>query len=233
MTKVLFITGGTSPIGSAIIKKFAQSGYDIFFTYNFRVNEALEIVSYIQSLGVKCVSFKIDMTSSDAIKDIIAEFKKYYSKPDVVVNNAAIVQARCTINEIDDLDIDKQIMVGLNSLIKITKYFSSFMSKNSSIINISSEAGKFGGNKLSLYASIKGAVNSFTIGVARELGEKGIRINAISPAVIGKSNVIEEDSTIPLGRKGTPSDIANIAYFLSTEDASYLSGSILTVSGAR
>ncbi|MBN9543235.1 MAG: SDR family oxidoreductase [Alphaproteobacteria bacterium] len=233
MSKTLLITGGSSPIGAAIIKKFVENGYNIFFTYNSRDIEANQLAADIKNMGKECIAFKQDMTDIHAASNIISNFEKHFDHLDILVNNAVIKPLRQPLISMLDEEIDNQIMVGLTNAIKLCKHASSIMKNGSSIINISSESAKFGGNKIAVYAALKGALNSFTIGYAREMAESGIRVNAISPAVIHESEDVIEDQTIPLGRKGKPSEVADLAFFLCSKSAAYISGSIHTISGAR
>ncbi|MBN8828429.1 MAG: SDR family oxidoreductase [Sphingobacteriia bacterium] len=239
MKKVALITGGAGMIGTAIVEAFALNGYDIVFTYNNNEEKARLLAKELEVSGSKVFPKKVDLKDNKAIKDLFSFIEKQFGKLDVIVNNAAyFTTERKAFLDISWEEIDEYLNTNVSAVIKICQLGTELLKKSGkgNIVNLSSEAGKFGGFKMSVYATTKGALNTLVISLARELADFNIRINNVSPAVIANdhnpppSDVIK---TIPLKRAGTPEEVAKLVYWLTTDDASYITGSTISITGGR
>lgn len=242
----MVVTGGSRGIGAATCRLGAARGYRVAVGFHANGAEAETVVREIHQTGGEAKTFPLDVADPDSVERFFADIDRDMGRPQALVNGAGMTGAVCGILDLAP-DIAGQV-IGVNLLgtLYCVRAAALRMSRTrggagGGIVNISSEAAKFGGNRLSAYASAKAGINAFTVGVARELAEEGIRINAVSPGVIGTdrhAGLSPERreglvGTIPLKRMGKAEEVAEAILWLLSEQASYVTGSILAVNGGR
>lgn len=241
MNKIVLITGASSGIGTCTAELFAKHHNHIIIHYLTHEKESHELSKTLQQkYNIKTLCIKADLRKEQDIKEMITKIKDTFGKIDTLVNNAGI--AIDTSFEDKTVENFKKIIdVNLIGTFLVCKYASSIMNKNSSIINISSTNGIDSYYPYSMdYDSSKAGVNILTKNLAIELAPY-IRVNAIAPGWVNTpmNNNLDEDfkkaeeNKIILGRFAEPIEIAKIIYFLSSEDASYINGSIIIADGGR
>lgn len=231
--KNVLITGGVRGIGRAITEKYAKNGYNIYVLY-FK-NDA--IASEIEQKFKNVKTFRCDISKYE---EVLKVKSKINYKIDIIINNAGI-SSYGLFSDATENDFDNIFDINVKGTFNITNIFIKDMiaNQNGNIINISSMWGEVGASMEVLYSASKGAIISFTKALAKEMGLSKIRVNCITPGVI-KTDMTStfDQETIdclvdetPLNRLGTPEDIANLAYFLSSEHASFITGQIIGCSG--
>lgn len=238
--KVALVTGGSRGIGSAIVRAFAAEGAHVAFTYLSSEKPALEIQEELTAMGVKAKAYKSDASSftqsEELVKNVLADFEKI----DVLVNNAGVTRDNLMLRMTEE-QWDTVININLKSLFNLTKQVMRPMMKNrgGSIINISSVVGDFGNPGQANYAASKAGVFGFTKSVAKEVGSRNIRCNAIAPGFI-KTDMTDQldDSTkdgyltnVPLKRFGEGQEIADACIFLASDMSSYMTGQTMSICG--
>ncbi len=240
--KVAVVTGGARDIGRAISVKLAKEGAKVVVNYFNSDIGANETVAEIKSFGGEAIAVKADVSKLDDIKNLKANVVKVFGdKVDVLVSNAGGLFARKSLQELDESFYDLVMNVNFKSTVFVMQVFEPLMSKGASIINLSSQAARDGGGGgSSLYASSKGAVSTFTKSMAKELGPKGIRVNAICPGLIGtkfhddftKDEVREKVAGVtPLRREGTAEECADLVAYLASDESSFLNGNNVDING--
>ena len=184
--KVAVVTGGSRDIGRAISVKLAKEGAKIVVNYFSSETGAQETIEEIKSFGGEAIAVKADVSDQEDIDNLKARaIEAFGDKVDILVNNAGGLFERRTLQEFDAAFYDLVMDVNFKSVVFTMQAFESVMTKGGSIVNISSQAARDGGGGGSaLYASSKGAVSTFTRAMAKELGPKGIRVNALCPGMI-------------------------------------------------
>lgn len=239
--KTAIVTGASRGIGKAIALKFATEGCDIAFTDLFRDDNMVNTENELAALGVKAKGYAsnaADFTDTDrVVNDIVADF----CRVDILVNNAGITKDTLLMRMTEE-QWDAVINVNLKSVFNFTKAVQKSMLKQryGSIINMSSVVGVSGNAGQANYSASKAGIIGFTKSIARELGSRGIRSNAIAPGFIiteMTAKIPEEarkawEESIPLKRGGTPDEVANVALFLASDLSSYVSGQVISVCGA-
>ena len=237
--KTFLITGASGGIGSSIAKTLAKKGNKLILVYNTN-SKAIEQLK--KDLSTKCdvVTHKCDLTNELEIKSMVQSIIKNHKKIDCLINCAGIAHFE-QIQDTTSQSFNKVIDNNLKSVVLITASVSKYMISEQSgkIINISSMWGVVGSSMESLYSASKGAINSLTLSLAKELGPSNITVNAICPGLIDtKMNQKLSAETInsiidetPMQRIGTPKDVANIVEFLSSEKANFITGQIITIDG--
>ncbi len=240
--KVAVVTGGSRDIGRAIAIKLAKEGAKVVVNYFNSEDGAMETVQEIKSLGQEAIAVKADVSSLDDIKKLKAKtIEAYGEEIHILVNNAGGLFARKTLQEIDESFYDLVMNVNFKSTVFVSQAFEPFMNKGASIINLSSQAARDGGGGgSSMYSSSKGAVSTFTRAMAKELGPKGIRVNALCPGLIATK--FHDDFTkdevrakvaggTPLRREGNADEIADLVAYLASDDASFVTGNNIDING--
>jgi len=238
--KTAIVTGAARGIGKAIALRFAQEGCNVAFT-DLAINEAaLETEKELTALGVKAKGYASDASNFEDTQKVVAEIVADFGAVDVLVNNAGITKDTLLMRMTED-QWDAVINVNLKSVFNFTKAVQPTMlrQRSGSIINMSSVVGVSGNAGQANYSASKAGMIGFTKSIAKELGSRGIRSNAIAPGFIitEMTGKLAEDvkkkweAQIPLKRGGTPEDVANICIFLGSDLSSYVSGQTIHVCG--
>lgn len=241
MEKVAIITGASRGIGAATARLLAQNNYKVVVNYYQNDTAANSVVSTITDAGGKAISIKADVSNEQDVINLFEQTKIEFGLVSALVNNAGINGGNCSIEDItaDKLEtVFGTIVFGsfycCREAIKQMKQHG-----GGNIVNVSSEAAKFGGTRLAHYAAAKAAINTFTIACAREVAEYNIRVNVVSPGVIETemhhdSNKLEKlIASLPMKQMGKPEEVAETVLWLVSDQASYVSGANIAVSGAR
>ncbi|KAF0237430.1 MAG: 3-oxoacyl-acyl-carrier protein [Prolixibacteraceae bacterium] len=239
--KTAIVTGASRGIGKAIALKFAQEGCNIAFTDLFADDNMKNTEAELQALGVKAKGYASDASKFDETDKVVGTIVNDFGQVDILVNNAGITKDTLLMRMTEE-QWDVVINVNLKSVFNFTKAVQKTMLKqrSGSIINLSSVVGVSGNAGQSNYSASKAGIIGFTKSIARELGSRGIRSNAIAPGFIitEMTAKIPEDArraweeSIPLKRGGTPGEVAGVAAFLASDLSSYVSGQVITVCGA-
>ncbi len=240
--KVAVVTGGGRDIGRAISVKLAREGAKVVVNYYNSEAKAKETIEEIKSFGGEAIAVKADVSNLEDIKNLKTKTVEVFGdKVHILVNNTGGLFARKTLQELDESFYDLVMNVNFKSTVFVTQVFEPLMGKGTSIINLSSLAARDGGGGgSSLYASSKGATTTFTRAMAKELGPKGIRVNALCPGLIGTK--FHDDFTkdeirkivagkTPLRREGQADEVADLVVYLASDEASFVSGANFDING--
>jgi len=238
--KVALVTGATRGIGRAIALRFAKEGASIAFTYRSSEEAAESLVAEIEAYGVKVKGYASDAGSFIATDTTVAEIQKEFGRIDVLVNNAGITKDSLMMRMSEE-QWDEVINTNLKSAFNFTHAIVPIMARQrcGSIINMASVVGLAGNAGQSNYAASKAGLIALAKSVAKEMGPRGIRANAIAPGFIltDMTKALPEETreqwvkSIPLRRGGTPEDVANVAVFLASDMSSYVSGQVISCCG--
>lgn len=238
--KVALVTGAARGIGRMIALRFAQEGADVAFTDLSRDNNMDSLEKELSALGVRGKGFVSDASDYEQAHQVVDQIVEEFGKVDILVNNAGITRDTLLMR-MDEEMWDLVIKVNLKSVFNFTKAVQRYMLKarSGSIINMSSVVGVNGNAGQANYSASKAGILGFTKSVAKELGSRNVRCNAIAPGFIITDmtdklpdNVKEEwIKTIPLKRGGVPEDVANVSLFLASDLSSYMTGQVLQVCG--
>ncbi|MDE1152511.1 MAG: glucose 1-dehydrogenase [Micavibrio sp.] len=240
--KVAVITGASKGIGAAIARKYGAEGASVVVNYASDKAGAEAVVNDITAKGGKAVAVQGDVAKKADIQRIFAEGKKAYGRLDVLVNNAGVFRFH-PLEEITEEEFHRQFNINvLGTLLATQEAAKHFGAEGGSVINISSVVATNPPANSVVYSATKGAVDTLTVGLARDLGPRKIRVNAIAPGGVDTEGaqtlgMIGSDmekylvSTTPLGRIGQPDDIARAALFLASDDAVWVTGEIIRASG--
>jgi len=241
--KKALVTGGSRGIGRGICLALAKQGADVAVNYRSNQVEAEAVVSEIKAMGREAFAVQADVSSAESVAKMFVEIKDRWGKLDVLVNNAGIVKF-ANFEEVTEEDWDQILAVNLKGQFLCAKEAVKLMGRGGKIINIASIASGgvgIGFRQIAHYTASKGGVVALTENLALELGPKGINVNAIAPGVIEtdmtKDLMADEKSKagllarIPKGRFGKPEDIGAAAAFLASDEADYITGTVLYVDG--
>jgi 3-oxoacyl-[acyl-carrier protein] reductase len=240
--KVAAVTGASKGIGAAISKQLAADGAQVVVNYSTGRDGADKVVSDITQAGGKAIAVGASVAKEADIEALFKETKKAYGKVDILVNNAG-VYGFAPLDRVTADEYKRQYDTNVLGLLLTTKAaLPHFPAEGGSVINISSVASTLAPAATSVYSSTKGAVDTITKSLAKELGHKRIRVNAINPGYIVTEGVhtaglIGSDfekgaiASTPLGRAGLPEDIAPPVSFLASDDARWITGETILVSG--
>ncbi|OPJ63609.1 3-oxoacyl-[acyl-carrier-protein] reductase [Clostridium oryzae] len=234
------VTGAGRGIGKAIALRLAKSGINIVVNYRKSEDEANEIVKLLEAEGVEAIAVKADVSKFDDAEALIKAAVDKFGKIDILVNNAGITKD-ALIMRMKEADFDSVINVNLKGCFNCTKHVSSVMLKQRKgrIVNISSIIGVIGNAGQANYSASKAGIIGITKSTAKELGSRGITVNAVAPGYIETemTDVLPEKQkkamldSIPLRRAGKPEDIAELVNFLCSESASYITGQVINIDG--
>ena len=243
--KNLLITGGSQGIGKATAVEAAKKGMFIGINYNLNDKAAEETLSEVKQLGGEGIILKCDVSNHSAVKDMFGNFVDTAGSLDGVFNNAGMTGPVSKIHELDPKDFKSLIETNVIGAFNVAQESSKIMIKQEmgNIVNMTSIAADIGGaGELVHYAMSKGAIDSLTYGMAKELGVYGIRVNAVAPGLIatdihakaGDASRVERlMPSVPLGRVGLAKEVADTVIWLLSEKSSYVCGTIVRISGGR
>ena len=238
--KVAFVTGGSRGIGKQVALKFARNGYNIVINYVSDNTDIKGLQEEFEKENVEILLVKADVTKKEEIQNLVKTAIEKFGYIDVLVNNAGITRDGLLMRMKEE-DFDKVIEINLKGTFLVTKEVIPYMMKKreGSIINISSVVGLVGNAGQSNYAASKAGIIGFTKSVAKELASRNIRANCVAPGFIktDMTDVLSEEvkenihNQIPLKRMGTPEEVANLVYFLGSEESKYITGQVINVDG--
>lgn len=238
--KVVMVTGGSRGIGRACALAFGKRGATVVLSYAGNEAAASEAVGLIHQAGGKAKAVKFDVADSSACAEAVDSIVKEFGKLDVLVNNAGVAIDGLVMRVKDD-DWDKTLDTNLKGAFALIRAVSRPMmkAKGGAIINLTSIVGESGNAGQAAYSASKAGLIGLTKSVAKELASRNIRVNAVSPGFIDTdmtAKIPEETrkqmlAGIPLGKLGSPEDIANAVVFLASDSAAYITGEVLKVNG--
>lgn len=238
--KVALITGGSRGIGKGIAKKYAEQGANVAFTYLSSVEKAMEFEKELQEFGIKAKGYQSDAADFASAEKLIDDVLADFGTLDIVVNNAGITRDTLLMR-MTEQQWDEVMQTNLKSIFNISKFAIKPMMKARSgvFINLSSIVGINGNAGQANYSASKAGIIAFTKSLAKELGSRNIRANAIAPGFIETEmtgELPEEirkqwEQAIPLKKAGSTEDVANLAVFLASDMASYITGQTVQVCG--
>lgn len=234
--KLALVTGGSRGIGKACAIELAKAGYDVIINYAGNVDAANKTVEEIKALGVDSAAYKFDVSNAEQVNAGIAEIVEKYGRIDVLVNNAGITRDGLFMRMSEE-NWNAVINTNLSSAFYVSQPVVKVMMKQRSgaIVNMASVVGVSGNAGQANYSAAKAGLIGLTKTLAKELGSRGIRVNAVAPGFINTDMTKDLDTSkftdfIPLKRLGEPEDIAKAVKFLAV-DAQYVTGQVLEVDG--
>jgi 3-oxoacyl-[acyl-carrier protein] reductase len=244
MGKVALVTGGGGGIGRATALSLGEIGIDVAVHYFRNADGAKCTIAKLKEMGRNAEGFQADLSKAEEARNLVRDIEERLGTIDVLINNAGDLVERRPLLEMSE-DLWRCILdVNLTSAFFCTQEVARRMVGNGGgvIVNVSSLAAHNGGGPGAFaYATAKGALISFTKAIAKELAPKGIRVNAVAPALIGETNFHDRYTpreafentvkTIPIGRAGTPEDVARVIRFLVSDDSAYLVGETIDITG--
>lgn len=238
--KVVVVTGASRGIGKEIALKYAENGYNVAINYVSDKTNVEELEKEFKDKGAEALIVKADVSKSEQVQEFIKAVIEKYGKIDVLVNNAGITRDMLLMRMKEE-DFDKVIEINLKGTFLVTKEVVLYMMKkrDGKIISLSSVVGVTGNAGQCNYSASKAGIIGFTKSIAKELASRNIRANAVAPGFIDTdmTNVLSDEvkeninKQIPMRRMGTAREIANVVYFLGSEESSYITGQVINIDG--
>ena len=248
MNKIAIVTGGSRGIGKAVALAAAAAGYDVAISYRQDRGAADDVVQRVRALGRRGLAVAADSADEGAVVHLFPEVDRQLGAVSALVNNAGIVGGSGRVEEMTAEEVSRVLAINVTGCFIAAREAVKRMStrhggRGGAIVNISSAAARLGSpGEFVHYAASKGAIDTFTIGLAREVANEGIRVNAVRPGMIdteihassgSPERVAKIIPTVPMRRIGTPEEVAQTILWLLSEGASYVTGAIVDVSGGR
>jgi NAD(P)-dependent dehydrogenase (short-subunit alcohol dehydrogenase family) len=248
MSRVMIVTGGSRGIGAATARLAAAAGYRVCLTYRREREAAEALVAAIRAEGGEAIALAVDVAREPEVEALFAEVDRRLGPVAVLVNNAGILEGKARVDEIDATRLTRVLAVNVTGSFLCARQAVRRMSTRhggggGAIVNVSSAAARLGAaNEYVDYAAAKGAIDTFTLGLAKEVGEEGIRVNAVRPGLIhtdihasgGQPDRVERlKDGVPMKRGGTPEEVARAILWLASDEASYTTGGFIEVAGGR
>jgi NAD(P)-dependent dehydrogenase (short-subunit alcohol dehydrogenase family) len=248
MNKILLITGASRGIGAASARLAAQRGYAVCVNYLSNRSAADAVVEDITRAGVRAVAIQADVSVEEDVISLYKAVDRSLGPVTALVNNVGIVERQIRVENMDAARVNRVFAVNVTASIlcareAIRRMSTKYGGQGGAIVNVSSVAAKLGSpNEYVDYAAAKAAIDTFTIGLAKEVAEEGIRVNAVRPGVVytdihasgGEPNRVERvKESVPMKRGGVPDEIARAILWLLSDEASYVTGTLLDVTGGR
>ncbi|AND17722.1 KR domain-containing protein [Rathayibacter tritici] len=240
--KVALITGADSGIGKAVAIAFAREGADVALSYLDEHDDAEDTATWVREAGRKALLLPGDLQDPAHCRSVVAETVERFGHLEVLVSNAAFQMSRESITEIPDQEWDRTLATNISAYFHLVKAALPHLKEGASIIATSSVQADQPSYQLLPYAATKSAILSLTSSFAQALGEKGIRANSVAPGPIWtplipstmpQEAVAEFGEQVPLGRPGQPAEVAPAYVLLASDEASYISGSTIAVTGGK
>lgn len=238
--KVALITGASRGIGKACALRLAKDGYTVVINYSRSEEEAKKVLAQVKADGGDGMIYRADVSDLEQVKQMVKDVDKAYGQIDVLVNNAGIVKDEFLLMLNPD-NLDKCLDLNVKGYFYCAQQvgLKMFRRKSGTIINMSSVSGELALAGQSVYSATKGAVNSMTRVLAKEMGAKGVRVNAVAPGFIATemidalSDEKKEEylKNIPLHRFGTADEVAAVVSMLASDACSYMTGQVITLDG--
>jgi NAD(P)-dependent dehydrogenase (short-subunit alcohol dehydrogenase family) len=248
VSKIVIVTGGSRGIGRAAALAAAAAGYDVAISYRQDRGAADDVVQRIRALGRRGLAVAADSADEGAVVSLFAEVDRQLGAVSALVNNAGIVGGSGRVEDMTADEVSRVLAINVTGCFTAAREAIKRMSTRrggagGSIVNISSAAARLGSpGEFVHYAASKGAIDTFTIGLAREVADEGIRVNAVRPGMIDTEihassgtpeRVARIIPTVPMKRIGTPEEVAQTILWLLSDSASYVTGAIVDVAGGR
>jgi len=240
--KKAIITGGDSGIGRAVAIAFAREGADVLIAYLNEDEDARETADWIEKAGRKAVLVPGDIGSAEHCRAVVDQAVEAFGHVDVLVNNAAHQMTFETLEDIPDEEWDATFRTNIHAMFYLAKAVVPHMPEGGAIINTTSVNADMPRQTLLPYATTKGAIQNFTGGLAQLLAERGIRVNCVAPgpvwtplipSTMPPDQVKEFGASYPMGRPAQPRELAPAYVMLATDEASYVSGATIAVTGGK
>jgi NAD(P)-dependent dehydrogenase (short-subunit alcohol dehydrogenase family) len=240
--KVALVTGGDSGIGRAVAALFAREGADVAIVYLNEHGDARETKAMVEKYGRKCVLIAGDIGYESFCRQVVEQTVKELGRLDVLVNNAAEQHPKGSLEEIEREQLERTFRTNVFGMFYMTKAAMPHLKKGACVVNTTSVTAYEGNPQLLDYSSTKGAIVAFTRALAKNVAERGIRVNGVAPGPIWTPLIpstfppdkVEKFGTdTPLGRAGQPEEVAPCFLFLASDDSSYMTGQVLHPNGGR
>lgn len=248
MSRVMLITGASRGIGAATARLAAQQGYALCLNYHQRADAANAVLDQVRGLGVTAIAVQADVADETQVLHMFEAIDREFGRLDVLVNNAGMLEQQMRLEQMDAARWTRVLganVIGsfLCAREAIKRMSTRHGGRGGAIVNLSSVAARLGApGEYIDYAAAKGAIDSMTQGLAKEVASEGIRVNAVRPGVIhtdihaagGEPDRVERvKASVPMGRGGKAEEVAEAILWLASEHASYTTGALLDVSGGR
>jgi NAD(P)-dependent dehydrogenase (short-subunit alcohol dehydrogenase family) len=240
--RAAIITGGDSGIGRAVAIAFAREGADILISYLSEEEDARETARWVEQAGRRVVLVAGDIADKQHCESIVERAVSEFGKLDVVVNNAAFQRTYEKIEDITTEEWDRTFRVNVHAMFYLSQAAVPHMRPGAAIVNTTSIQSKDPSPQLLAYAATKGAISNFTAALAQMLADRGIRVNAVAPgpiwtplipSTVSAEKVAGFGEQAPLSRAGQPKELAPVFVLLASDEASYISGAVVPVTGGR
>jgi len=240
--KVALVTGGDSGTGRAVAIAFAREGADVLCSYWKEDDDAAETKRLVEDAGRRCVTVAGDIGDREHCRELVERAVQQLGRLDVLVNNAAYQMSHDSFLDIPPDEINFVFRTNIIAMFHLCQAAVPHMEPGSTIVNTTSIQAAQPSPQLLHYAATKGAISTFTKGLAQELADRGIRVNAVAPGPIWTPLVVmsfpaEKNASFgedtPLGRPGQPAELAPLYVFLATDDSQYISGEVIGATGGK